>query len=143
MTGIYRNSNACFSLFPSIRFSIVIRRCGILSCISSLCLQHRCCQAKNRCCCKQSFFYAILVSLFHFSKFIIRPCFLLCISTLPAVHFSFFFESFQFRILISIARIILQFPDFPLLFLVISAALKRFKSVSYLALMLPFFLWFS
>ena len=96
MAGIYRNSNDCFSLFPAIRFLNRDCRCGILSCISSLCLEQRCCQAKKCRCCKQALFYPSFSNcsllLFHFfqihHRLLFPPSvFLPC----RAVHFSFSF----------------------------------------------------
>ena len=139
MTGIYRNSNGCFSLFPAIRFLNRDCRRGILSCISSLCLEQRCCQAKKCRCCKQAllpcFLVIVLFFCFIFSRFIIGFCFLL-LYFYPAGQFIFhsLFESFQFRNThIHCTDNSYNFQIFRFCF-AISAALNRFKSASYLAL---------
>lgn len=147
MAGIYRNSNACFSLFPAIRLLNRDCRCDILSCISSLCLEQRCCQAKKCRCCKQALFTLLLVIVLFFcfifpdsSSAFVSSFF---ISTLPGSSFSFSFESFQFRNThIHRTDNSYNFQIFRFCF-AISAALNRFKSASYLALDASIFPWLS
>ena len=80
LNSTYRKLNRQRSVFPSdtsllkalylATFEATKSRCCILSCISSLCLKQRCCQAKKCRCCKQTLFhpafsnYSLL--LFHF-----------------------------------------------------------------------------